>query len=194
MNEKEFISSWVSKLASDRIKNFPADFISINNNCIEIRLPSKTLLIGEDMKSNILWLTIFVLSGCVAIAPEKTLKERLVIPPIAVAATDALTNIDHVYVGMTRSEVRNIMGEALTIGYEKREDEVYEPIVLKQPYRQEDLIVNDIHYQIDFYVSSITEADGVIAEDEYVPLIFIDDKLVGKGWDFYFQLDAQVKK
>jgi hypothetical protein len=32
MNEKEFIRSWVSKLASDRIKNFPADFISINNN------------------------------------------------------------------------------------------------------------------------------------------------------------------
>jgi hypothetical protein len=49
MNEKEFISSWVSKLASDRIKNFPADFISINNNCIEIRLPSKTLLIGEEI-------------------------------------------------------------------------------------------------------------------------------------------------
>jgi hypothetical protein len=48
MNEKEFISSWVSKLASDGIKNFPADFISINNYS-ELKLPGKTLLIGEEL-------------------------------------------------------------------------------------------------------------------------------------------------
>jgi len=48
MNGKEFISSWVSKLASDGIKIFPADFISLDNNYTEFRLPGKTLLIGEE--------------------------------------------------------------------------------------------------------------------------------------------------
>jgi len=48
MNDKEFINSWVSKLASDGIKIFPGDFISLNNNYTEIRLPGKTLLIGEE--------------------------------------------------------------------------------------------------------------------------------------------------
>jgi hypothetical protein len=47
LNEKKFISSWVSKLASDGIKNFPSDFISTTNN-VELRLPGKTLLIGEE--------------------------------------------------------------------------------------------------------------------------------------------------
>jgi hypothetical protein len=47
MNEKEFISSWVSKLASDGIKNFPADFITIKNYS-ELKVPCKTLLIGEE--------------------------------------------------------------------------------------------------------------------------------------------------
>ncbi|HSP87152.1 MAG TPA: hypothetical protein VLN45_03410 [Ignavibacteriaceae bacterium] len=47
MNGKEFISSWVSKLASANIKNFPADFISLTN-FTELKLPGKTLLIGEE--------------------------------------------------------------------------------------------------------------------------------------------------
>ncbi len=47
MNEKEFISSRVSKLSSGSIKNFPADFISINNYS-ELKLPGKILLIGEE--------------------------------------------------------------------------------------------------------------------------------------------------
>lgn len=47
MNEKEFISSWVLNLTSEGIKNFPADFISINNYT-ELKLPGKTLLIGEE--------------------------------------------------------------------------------------------------------------------------------------------------
>jgi hypothetical protein len=47
MNEKKFISSWVSKLASANIKNFPGDFISLTNYT-ELKLPGKTLLIGEE--------------------------------------------------------------------------------------------------------------------------------------------------
>lgn len=48
MNEKKFISSWISKLSSDGTKNFPSDFISLENNFTEVKLPAKTLLIGKE--------------------------------------------------------------------------------------------------------------------------------------------------
>lgn len=47
MNEKEFISSRVSKFSANNIKNFPADFISANNKLTPLILPGKTLIIGE---------------------------------------------------------------------------------------------------------------------------------------------------
>ena len=47
-NEREFINFWVSKLASDGIKNFPSDFIIGNDKIKEFRLPGKTLIIGEE--------------------------------------------------------------------------------------------------------------------------------------------------
>jgi hypothetical protein len=48
MNERAFVTSWVSKLASAGINNFPADFIPLNCKNTEIRLPGKTLIIGEE--------------------------------------------------------------------------------------------------------------------------------------------------
>jgi hypothetical protein len=47
MSEKEFITSSASKLASNGIKNFPRDFIELKDHT-ELRLPGKTLLIGEE--------------------------------------------------------------------------------------------------------------------------------------------------
>jgi hypothetical protein len=47
MNEKEFISSKASKLASAGIKNFPQDFLEFKEYK-EVRLPAKTLLIGKE--------------------------------------------------------------------------------------------------------------------------------------------------
>lgn len=48
MNEKIFISSWISRISSDGIKIFPSDFLSEKIICNEITLPGKTLLIGEE--------------------------------------------------------------------------------------------------------------------------------------------------
>jgi hypothetical protein len=48
MTEREFINKWTSKLASDGIKNFPADFF-IPDHYKEVRIPGKPLLIGEEL-------------------------------------------------------------------------------------------------------------------------------------------------
>ena len=51
MSEKEFINSIASKLASNVIKNFPYDFIELKEYT-ELKLPGKTLLIGEEFFGN----------------------------------------------------------------------------------------------------------------------------------------------
>lgn len=47
MNEKEFITAWVSKLSGDNFKNFPADFLT-SNSVYEFELPAKSILIGNE--------------------------------------------------------------------------------------------------------------------------------------------------
>jgi hypothetical protein len=47
MSEKEFVSSSASSLASNGIKNFPRDFTELKKHT-ELKLPGKTLLIGEQ--------------------------------------------------------------------------------------------------------------------------------------------------
>jgi hypothetical protein len=47
MNEKEFITTIASQLASNGIRNFPRDFIELKEHT-ELKLPGKTLLIGEE--------------------------------------------------------------------------------------------------------------------------------------------------
>jgi len=47
MSEKEFVSLSASKLASNGIKNFPRDFTELKEHN-ELKLPGKTLLIGEE--------------------------------------------------------------------------------------------------------------------------------------------------
>jgi len=47
MSEKEFITLSASKLASNGIKNFPRDFTELKEHT-ELKLPGKTLLVGEE--------------------------------------------------------------------------------------------------------------------------------------------------
>ncbi len=47
MTEKEFISSWTSRINSEGIKYFPDDFIQLNE-FDEVGLPGKALVIGQE--------------------------------------------------------------------------------------------------------------------------------------------------
>jgi hypothetical protein len=51
MSEKEFISGWTARLSYEGIKSFPNDFIAFNEHK-EIRLPGKTLILGEEFFGN----------------------------------------------------------------------------------------------------------------------------------------------
>jgi hypothetical protein len=106
-----------------------------------------------------------------------------------------LTNINHVYLGMTYEEVMSIMGDKVNIGY--RQDEstfrILEPITLKSPYRVEVLKARDKIYNVVYFYTGIKKSDGIVAEDELTPLVFQEGQLIGKGQDYLFQLRNQLK-
>lgn len=47
MKEREFVSYWLQNLQNDGLKEFPADFIQ-TENCLEISMPRKTLVLGKE--------------------------------------------------------------------------------------------------------------------------------------------------
>jgi len=57
MSEKEFISGWTARLSSEGIKSFPFDFTKFDEHK-ELRLPGKTLVLGEEFFGNYEILTV----------------------------------------------------------------------------------------------------------------------------------------
>lgn len=136
------------------------------------------------MKNSILCLVLLGLMGCVSIEVD---------PPSVYRNTetkDPLTNIELVRVGMTYQEVQNVMGEGVFTGYEqvKPQSGSFEPMTIPAPFREEDIVSAGRTYHVVFYFTDVVASDGIVSEEELMPLVFIDDKLIGKGADFLFDL------
>jgi hypothetical protein len=83
--------------------------------------------------------------------------------------------------GMSRDQVHKIMGQELVIGYSLQETN-YKPLTVPNPYKSES--INGTDYAIEYYIESIRQPDGVVSDNELMPLVFKEDKLVGRGWSF----------
>lgn len=118
---------------------------------------------------------LFFLVGCATVEPGA--------PSLTV---HKLTKEDQIQVGMTTSEVANIMGDHLVIGYDQTEDPVepFKPVLLKNPVRSEILRSDTKTFDIAFYYTLVKVADGTISDDELTPLVFQNDQFLGRGWDF----------
>ena len=81
--------------------------------------------------------------------------------------------------GMTLDDVHKIMGEALLIGYQF-ESPNYKPLTIPNPYKSEAIKGTD--YLIEYYIESIRQPNGIISDDELMPLIYKGGKLIGRGW------------
>ena len=57
MTRKEFVQKWTAELSGEGIKNFPSDFIQLKE-FEEIKVPGKTLVIGEEFFGNFEVLTV----------------------------------------------------------------------------------------------------------------------------------------
>ena len=99
----------------------------------------------------------------------------------------AMINDHAIGVGMPRQEAKNILGGKVTIGYEITGDKPpqLKPISLKSPLRVELYRSDHKVYEAEFYFTALKHQDGVITDDELTPLVFENDRLIGRGWEFY---------
>jgi len=81
--------------------------------------------------------------------------------------------------GMTLDQVHQIMGQELIIGY-TAQTPGYKPLTITNPYKSEAIKGSDI--VIEYYIEAIRQPDGIISDNELMPLIFKDSKLIGRGW------------
>jgi len=141
------------------------------------------------MKKYSIFMLCILLFGCVSLDTEND-----GVTAASAKARRNLTNIHQVAVGMTLSEVEGIMGDGTTIGYKISDVEhgSNEPIKINNPHRVEDIEEGGIKYKVVYYYTHVLRADGIIAEDELVPLVFdAKDILIGKGRDFLFKIKTE---
>lgn len=81
--------------------------------------------------------------------------------------------------GMTIEEVHKIMGQQLVIGYTYQTPD-YKPLTIPNPYKSE--AIKNTGYLIEYYIEAIRRPDGIVRDDELMPLIFNGGKLIGRGW------------
>ncbi len=81
--------------------------------------------------------------------------------------------------GMSMTQVHQIMGQQLVIGYQDQSPG-YKPLTIANPYRSENIKGTDD--VIEYYVEAVRQPDGVVSDNELMPLIFKGGKLVGRGW------------
>jgi uncharacterized protein YcfL len=103
--------------------------------------------------------------------------------------------LSRIAIGMDQSQVHEIMGDTLIIGYDYQKpvtDEEtfaqnsasdYRPLTIANPYKTEEIKTKEGQYLVEYYVHSVQESDGVVSDDELIPLIFKDGTLVSKGKD-----------
>jgi len=49
---------------------------------------------------------------------------------------------------------------------------ILKPLTIVNPYKSEDIKTKDGVYTVEYYVTSVKQSDGVITDDELVPLVF----------------------
>ena len=85
--------------------------------------------------------------------------------------------------GMSIDDVHDVMGQHLIIGYSLDPDiKDYTPQTIPNPFKAEIVKWAGDNYTVEYYATRITNPDGAITDDELIPLIFKDDKLIARGW------------
>lgn len=84
--------------------------------------------------------------------------------------------------GQTIDQVHKIMGSELVIGFklEASQSSDYKPLTIPNPYKSEKL--QDTNYFIEYYIEAIRQPDGIVSDNELMPLIFKNGVLIGRGW------------
>ncbi len=138
----------------------------------------------------IFYLTMILLSvvaaGCTTIDDS----QHMVAETSTDQATRRFVSFSPLEKGMAREKVKSLLGQQVVIGYElaDAQEQRYRPVVINNPYREEQHDQGKRSYVIDYYLTDIHQSDGTVSDDELVPLVFEQDRLIGWGWEFFNRL------
>jgi hypothetical protein len=145
------------------------------------------------MRHSAFFISLLMLAGCAVTVNEHKTPTTASVP--ATPAGESYTfasaeTIKKLMPGISREEALALIGRTTTTGYELQKFDEYKPVTTANPYRSQKITRGSDVYEIDYYLSEIRKADGIVSDDELTPLVFQSDKLVGKGWDF---LNEKIK-
>ncbi|MBF0504924.1 MAG: hypothetical protein HQL14_07470 [Candidatus Omnitrophica bacterium] len=118
--------------------------------------------------------SLLVLAGCASTPVYNPMQAST--HPVLLLNENSLKEVKE---GMTPEEVHKIMGQELVIGYTYQSTD-YKPLTILNPYKVQE--IKGSGHMIEYYVSSIRKSDGVVSDDELMPLVYKDGKLIGRGW------------
>lgn len=95
--------------------------------------------------------------------------------PMSSGVTLNRKSLDNICIGMSKGEVFKIMGTAPIMS---------EGQTVNNPYKTDIVKGADKTYIVFYYVTDVAANDGMINDNELTPLVFLDDKLAGSGWDY----------
>ena len=134
-----------------------------------------------------------LLAGCVSLSQETG-------PTAATGAgsfpqsVKAISQMHLVKIGMLKPEVKSLLDEKLTIGYQEATPGAYTAVTLNNPYRFETLKKEHKVFDVYYYFTGIKQTDGKITDDELMPVVFENEQLVGKGWSFFDRLRSKASQ
>ncbi|MCR4337792.1 MAG: hypothetical protein NUV91_08320 [Candidatus Omnitrophica bacterium] len=133
------------------------------------------------------WLILLVfLGGCATVPP-------VLEDPPAPTQTETpsegvrrFISLQQIHDGMSQDEVGNALGKQVVIGYEleNEQEKRYRPLTVNNPYRTEKIQKGLRSYHVDYYLVGIQAQDDQVSDDELIPLVFENGRLIGQGWEF----------
>jgi hypothetical protein len=95
--------------------------------------------------------------------------------------------------GMSEQDVHRIMGQEIVIGYsaDSGQSSQYKPLTIPNPYKTKEIQTPSGTYNVEYYVTAVRQADGIITDDELVPLVFKNGVLQKNGDTHLFPADLQ---
>ena len=130
------------------------------------------------MKKLLVWLLYLGLVGCASVGNLDKLR------------VENRQNILRIQIGMTKSEVLNIMGNKFATDVYLRNLSGSNQFTVNNPYRSEILQGKDKVFEIIYYYTDVKKTQQYfgaifsVQDDELTPLVFDNGKLIGWGWSF----------
>ena len=133
------------------------------------------------------WLILLVFSAGCAITTAPNSEHVMSANNTAGHVFSSDETIRKLLLGISREEALVLIGRTATVGYELKDgaNDEYQPVTSPNPYRSQQITKGKDVYQVDYYLTRVNKADGVVSDDELTPLVFESNKLIGKGWEFF---------